>query len=102
MSERVVEGPEVKETLKSLALLLDAVIKSIQEPTPQYIDWFIIKLNGIIPLCANKKASKKLQQVIKKLGNAKGKIQSEEIQADFYSLAQDAWKLIDEVLKTVA
>jgi hypothetical protein len=92
------EPPEVKETLRSLALLLGSVIQEIQEPTPRYIDWFIAKLNYIIPQCANKQTSRKLQQAVKKLKKAKEKIQGQAIHADFYVLARNAHKLMGEVL----
>jgi hypothetical protein len=58
--DKMAEPPVVKETLKTLALLLDAVIKDIQEPTQHYMNWFIAKLNTIIPQCANKQTSQKL------------------------------------------
>jgi hypothetical protein len=98
MHQQDMDGPAFKATLKSSRLVLDEYIHNASKPTSPYMEWFIIRMDGLLQFSGRQHTRNKLQEITKTLKQAKRKIQGEAIHPDFYILAQHAQKLIDEIL----
>jgi hypothetical protein len=95
------DGIEIRATLKSLAMLLKQVILGHQEPTSNYMTWFLIKLNGLLPFAGDTTTTaEKLQQIITEIKQAQQKLHDEATHDEFYPFVRNALQFMDEVMNT--
>ena len=99
MGESESDGPEVKATLKSSRIILDAMIRNVHTPTSSAVEWFIYHIDDLLQFSRRRQTYQKLQKIIKAMKRAKSKIRGKNVHADFYTFARQALILIDEILK---
>ncbi len=90
---------EIQATMKSLAMLLDLVVRGNQALTANYMMWFLIKLDDLLQF-ASKKTARKLQRIIAQIEHVQEQLHDEEPPDEIPPELQEALRLMREVLQS--
>jgi energy-coupling factor transporter ATP-binding protein EcfA2 len=91
------DGIEIPATMKSLALLFEPIATGKREPTAPYLDWFLIKLNGLLPF-ASPQTVQVIEQICAQIKTAQEKFQKKNTDNEFYAAAGETLELMNQVL----